>query len=455
MTGPLAGSPGARASAMRRDIASAYLASGARILSWVIVSGLVYRLLGPNEFAMLALVRGTIGLLNYTSFGLAPALIHRASQASQDGSPQSSLVALYSNAQTVAMVSGIAGLALTAGYAWSFNSLYRVPPELTGQMSAIVLFIGIGVLMRLTSDGAGAILQVRDRIFLDNALVAAGDFVWVVLTAMAVFALRHSLQPPQLLSLTALAYGASGVLVFVGRLRMAAKETGVVDPKWDLVRWSIVRSLLAFGLLVTLAQLADYLYAPTDYILIAKLLSPVDVANYAPAVQIDSGLLLLVTGLSAVLLPKAALAHAGGSIRTVRAYYIRGTLASLGLLAAAAIAVWLASPWLFRLWLGNPMPVTQMILPLVLTHTVLGGSSAVGRSILLAVGRVRPFTIGVLIAGLTNVLCSYAFVRYLHWGLRGIVLGTIVAVVGRCAIWMPWYVLRTLSRGELREQTAL
>jgi hypothetical protein len=31
-------------------------------------------------------------------------------------------------------------------------------------------------------------------------------------------------------------------------------------------------------------------------------------------------------------------------------------------------------------------------------------------------------------------------------GLRGIVLGTIVAVCARCLLWMPWYVLRRLSR---------
>jgi len=56
----------------------------------------------------------------------------------------------------------------------------------------------------------------------------------------------------------------------------------------------------------------------------------------------------------------------------------------------------------------------------------------------------------VLIAGAVNVIASICFVRYLDLGLRGIVLGTIVAVVGRCAIWMPWYVLRTLRR-EARE----
>jgi len=64
-----------------------------------------------------------------------------------------------------------------------------------------------------------------------------------------------------------------------------------------------------------------------------------------------------------------------------------------------------------------------------------------GRAILLGMGKVTPFTISVLVAGVANVLLSYIFVRYLHLGLPGIIYGTILAVVGRCAIWMPWYIL--------------
>jgi O-antigen/teichoic acid export membrane protein len=114
------------------------------------------------------------------------------------------------------------------------------------------------------------------------------------------------------------------------------------------------------------------------------------------------------------------------------------------MLTPAALAVWVLSPWVFRLWFHDDMPLTRAILPLLLIHTVIGGSSAVGRSVLLAVGKVKPFTAAVLIAGVSNVILSYAFVRYGRLGLKGIVLGTIVVVIARCAIWMPWYVTRTL-----------
>jgi len=56
----------------------------------------------------------------------------------------------------------------------------------------------------------------------------------------------------------------------------------------------------------------------------------------------------------------------------------------------------------------------------------------------------------VLVWGVSNVVLSYIFVRHLNLGLKGIVLGTIVVVVGRAGLWMPWYVLRTLRR-EMRD----
>ena len=94
------------------------------------------------------------------------------------------------------------------------------------------------------------------------------------------------------------------------------------------------------------------------------------------------------------------------------------------------------------------MPLTREILPLVLIHTAVGGSAAVGRSILLAIGKAKPFTIAALVTGGCNVLLAYVFVTHFHLGLRGIVYATIIIVVARAGIWMPWYVLKTLRKLE-------
>ncbi|MDB5302840.1 MAG: polysaccharide biosynthesis protein [Phycisphaerales bacterium] len=454
---------------MRRDIAAAYVAAAARIGAWALMSAFVYRVGGPGQFAVLALVRGTIGILNYTTVGLTPALIRmfaavRSARAGDDGAVAAALPeqfparldgatpeafsfdhrTIYASGILAARLSIAVGFCLTIIYAVCFTRFHVVPQDLIHDAPGVVLWIGLGTLLRLYSDVAGALLQTRGRIALDNRLLAGGELTWVVATLMAFATSR--VNP---LTAAAMAYVVSGVFLTAAR-RWAVNRLEDGPQAWEsgAARAAAVRNLFVFGSLVLLAQVADYLYSPTDFILIAHFLGPMGVAAYAPAVQIDSGLLMLVMAIASVLLPKAALAHASGASQDVRRYYIRGTLASTAVLTLAAAGVWAASPILFRVWFGPHAPATRAILPLVLIHTVLGGSSAVGRSVLLAMGKVRPYTAGVLIAGATNVVASYCFVKYAGWGLRGIIYGTILAVVGRCAIWMPWYVLRTLRDGR-------
>jgi O-antigen/teichoic acid export membrane protein len=448
---------------MRRDLLSAYGASVARIASWVVVSGAVYRFASPGAFALMSLTRGTIGILNYASVGLAPAMIRLLAEAR---APKRAIPVrdsdqldyaqppprridpvreVYVNGVAWSLLACCIGVLILKGYVmWIDHS--RSIRSLAVEGADFAMMFGVGILFRLMSDAPSAALQTSGRIALDNLLVIAAEFVWALVATLSLTS-HHSVRD------WSRAVGGSfcfaSALLLIARWGFASRTL----PDTDIGRFkhlnpTILKRLLTFGSLVTAAQLADYLYAPTDFLLIAWLLHPLESATYGPAVQIDAGLLILVSALSSVILPRAALAHTSDNPALVRRYYLLGTLASSGILIGVAGFVWLLSPLIFRLWFGDALPNTQVILPLVLVHTILGGSSAVGRSILLAMGRVKPFTIAVLIAGIANVVLSWLFVSHFNLGLRGIVLGTIVAVTGRCAIWMPWYVIRALRENR-------
>ena len=122
--------------------------------------------------------------------------------------------------------------------------------------------------------------------------------------------------------------------------------------------------------------------------LIVNLMDPEKLGIYSPAVQIDGGLLLLVTAVAAVLLPRTALVHAEGHIHHAALLHPRhtghhGGADRGGDYRRAGV------PLVFKVWLGDPSPDTCHILRLMLIHTVIGGSGAVGRSILLATGKVQ------------------------------------------------------------------
>lgn len=87
---------------------------------------------------------------------------------------------------------------------------------------------------------------------------------------------------------------------------------------------------------------------------------------------------------------------------------------------------------------------TPTLTRLVLIHTVIGGTAGVGRAVLLGMGRFRAYTVSALLGGIANVALAILFVLVFGWGVRGIVFATVISVTVRCAIWMPWYILRGL-----------
>ncbi len=439
--------PAQTAPSLRRDIASAYLVTAARVIAWIVVTAAVFRVAGKSAFALLAIVQSTVGILEYAAIGLSPAIIRLTAEAIRDarngtGSETiSSVQTVYANGFFMALLTAMGGAVLLACFIRFFNST-QTNIHSGGVASELVLMVGIATLLRLLSDAAGAALQTSGKIFLDNLLLTSHEVIWGLGTAFDIFVFHLPWQRA-----TGFALVAGSLVLLAARGVMSHRYgSGLFNRWWRRFNAPMVRRLLIFGGIVVAAQMADYLYAPTDNLLILNLIDQATVAVYTPAVQIDGGALLLAGALASVLLPRTALAHASGDPHLVRKYYIRGTLATFLLLLAAAPILWLAAPFFFRLWLGNRMDATCAILPLMLIHTVIGGSSAVGRAILLAIGKVRAFALSVLIAGIVNVALSFTFVRFCHLGLRGIILGTIVAVTGRCAIWMPWYTLRVLKR---------
>src|SRR5882672_10862512 len=231
-----------QSSSLRRDIISAYLASGAKIASWVIVSAIVFRKGGIAEFGMLALIRATIGLLQYASLGLGPAMVRMLAQATQQGQePQQQqqtgpmpvlsyttierepVRALYSTGFTFAVIASAIGLALLIPYTYWFHF------SIEGGITSVTM--GIGLLLRLMSEAPGAVIQTHGRISRDNRFVLEAEIAWAVLTAGFVV--------------------ASAVLL----LRRKGEAKAIAGrPHWRMDR-PIVLHMLGLGDLVTLAPL--------------------------------------------------------------------------------------------------------------------------------------------------------------------------------------------------------
>jgi O-antigen/teichoic acid export membrane protein len=439
--------------AFARDLASSYAASVARVASWLIVSALVFRRGGADDLALLMLLRGTVGLLSYAGLGLAPSLVHLLARplpaipvgpapaaAESLGYAPAALpptVAKTDRVFTTALllVCGVGAIAVWAGmmYVVAVPGLHGFRGLRAERAQYVAACFVAAVVLRLIGDVLGARMQATNRLWFDNAILVVGEVAFVALVLASTGTATQA----------ALAFGIATFITTVTRAVATIDGAKVFFSRFDR---QLVVPLLGGGGLVLVSQLADWFYGPLNLVLLKAHLSLDAVVVYVPALQVDAALLLLTAGLTNVLLPKSALYAAAGDRAGLRRAFVGGSAASLAALSTAAFVIWIGCDTLFRWWFGDPLVGTQAILPWVLLHTVLGSVGGVGRAVLLGMGRIKPYALAAITAGVANALLAIGFVAFTDWGLRGVVLATIISVGARSLIWTPWYTLRAIRQ---------
>ena len=427
------------------DLTAAFAASGAKAMAYAVISSLL--LAGGShapDFAMFTLIRSTLGLLNYASLGIAPAFIRQLAQSLALGSKTPGGAApispqrLYASAVYPALLIGAVALLLLLVYSFNFDSIHKVPPTLLQYAPWSAFFVGMAMLFRLLSDIPGGWLQATHKISLDNILLMSADLAWPILT----WVLLRSTPTPLLAASIAFCICYFGLAL--ARLVAAGVHGAPIRSSPRDVDRPMALHLLGFGLLLTISQLSDFLYAPTDFLLINWFLTPEHLTDYSVVVQLDAGLLLLTSAVSTVLYPRASRAVAIQDVATLRRYYLRGTILTAAMLIIVGIVLIIVAKPLLLIWLKTDRPGARAILPLLLLHTVIGGSIAPARAILFAADKARVFAISAVAAGVINVVISGTLLLYTDLGLVAVITGTVVAVFIRSVIFMPWYTMHVL-----------
>ncbi len=439
------------------------------MLSWIIVGAVVYRQLGEAAFAVLMMTRATLGLLNYTAFGMGPAVVHFTGRALAkkpidpivaepvEQTPPSATVMEYEpihswrpppvrrggespstvlfHAHVAVAIATIIGVMIAVAYSQFFGAIHDLPVGVA-RTEGFVFWLGIGMLARLAGDSVAGASHALNRLPQDQFAMMAADLLWAWLIVFLSIWQSSRLE----LFDVGWTYALSGIAAYFLRNRLAhvAARSNTLSSGRERIPldFYFLGRLVAYGGLVTLGSAADFLYAPIDYFILNRFVNPLAPAIYAPAVQIDAAILILTTAIATVALPAAARMFATGDMTGVWRQYVRGSLLAGGVAILAAVPAWLLSPWIFQIWLGDDLPATRVILPLILIHTVLGSAAGVGRSTLLAIGWAGRYALVVLAGGLVNVAASLAFV-YAGLGITGVVLGTVLSVALRCLIVMP------------------
>lgn len=216
----------------------------------------------------------------------------------------------------------------------------------------------------------------------------------------------------------------------------------------SLVRFSVVRTLMSFGILSVIITLAYTLTLQGHCLIIGKVISLKAVTVYAIPVllirNIRKGMLAPVR----VFWPRFAYLDGTNDIDEVASLFLRGTRLTAIFASGVVLMVFVVGPSFIGLWMKGDFAAAYPVLLLLAGGYLIEGSQGIVTQLLCGTGHQR---IQAMFASAESVI-GIGLSGILTWklGLTGAALGFVVAIVLMRGIVCPWYVCRLLDTSLLR-----
>ncbi len=210
-----------------------------------------------------------------------------------------------------------------------------------------------------------------------------------------------------------------------------------------MIKPARLKTLVTFGLFVTISTTVCTLRLPSQNIIIGKLMSLQVITLYYPAVLIMKNIRQAVLAPVRVFWPRFAYLDGGNNHDQVTALFLKGARFCSLFAAGMILLVFISGPAFIRLWLGSRFTTVVPALMLLAAGFLIETSFSITASLLGGIGRQRAHAAISSIEGVLGILLSIMLGAKM--GLPGIAAGFLISVFIMQGIFCSWYVCRILK----------
>lgn len=374
------------------------------------------------------------GYVLFLDLGLSPTLGREISFAA--GDPELTDTARAVRIETLirsctAIVAMLAVVVALLGAAGGWGYLRTVVPAELASTTRPAWFVYIaGAALNLVGEGWFAGIYGLGRVFNEKIIRSVGALLGLLFMTIAIFSKTGFMG-------LAIAYLLQSLCVLViVRIALSRLTPHAARGSFDL---HTIRRLIAPSLKYAATMLGGILILQTDNIIIASILGPAAIPNYQAVAKIVTILMTLSMMLVMTSMPIASQAHARRDTPAMIELLRRNLHVSLGVMVILGSFVACFIDRFLAAWLGPNHFVGFPIVWVLLTVMLLEVHHQSMAAATMATGRI-VFLAPALIAGGLNIFISIVLAR--HFGLIGVVFGTMIAQVTTNNWYAPWYTMR-------------
>lgn len=400
---------------------------------------LMIRYLGQEQFGVWSTLLTVMSWIVFFDLGVGNGLRNKVAEAlaRNDKKEAASYIASgYSLIGLIALVlwALVTGVSFFVPWQTVFNT--QAIPEATLRLTVqvAVFFIVLNFWIGLINALLGAVQK--------TAMTALGQLISNVSALLFVLFLTKTTEAT--ITYLALAYGislvmANGIVSFwFYKQNHELRPTSSMDKKH-------IKPLLAIGLKFFTIQLAVLVIFTTDKMLITQLFGPEYVTQYDVIFKLFSVISFGHTLISAPLWSAYTDAYHRGDMTWIKYMMHKQLIIFVGIALLVVIMCLFAKP-IIAIWIGREITVSYSLIVTIGIFVLVSTWNNIYAMFVNGVGDIRIQLYTAIIAMFLNIPLSLIFVKYLGFGLSGIVMGTIVSLL-IAAIALPIQVHRIMRFG--------
>lgn len=401
---------------LRRNIGWTYLTWGAALLTGLVLTPVVVRQLGVDEYGIWAVAGSLAAFVALLDLGLSPAVVRFAAEARGRGSTDD-IRAVASVGLFLYGIIGVLGTIVGLALAWFAPVFLDVGDDLVTPARVATALLVLSMAIRFPLGLYANLLIGQQR----YDVVAGAGFVSTIVYAVLVLALLP--QGGGVVLLAAIAFGTA-LLRLVLPLFWVPRELGSVRPSRRYLTRDRLRKMLSTSGDNILIHVSARVVFTSDVVVVGILLGAEQAAYYALAAKLFSMAHGVGTAGPNLLYPAFAELHGAADEDRQRVLLRDGVRVGMAGMALVALPLLLYPDLLIEAWIGAGFGETTPVLAILGAALLLQLPLQVTSQYLMARGLQHPVALASIAAAAVNVGLSIVLASTV--GIWGVAFSTLV-----------------------------
>lgn len=375
--------------------------------------------IGLTKFGIWVLVNSLIGYMGLLDAGLAPTLVKKSAEHLAKGE-WAELNETVSIVFTLYLLMGALVGALIYGLSFFVPQLFNVPTEDISTFKKVLWIVGLQTALSFPMSIWNGLMGGLQDFHVSNVISISCQLGRVLVTAVLLM-LGFGLISLIWLGVCVATFGW---LVSIFWIKRRIPNLHVRLSRLPLTK---VKDLVRFSGAMLISGIAGRAIQGTDRVIIGLFLPVASISIYEVGGRISNYTRNILYSVLSPTIPAASDLNARNEKAMLQNLYLKGTKYLLILFSALVAILLLFGREFIALWMGKGFEQSVWVMYILIIGNLYQSQNVVADAMLIGIGRLRAYTIGMTIYPILNITLSVLFI--LRWGLIGVALATTLTIV--------------------------